>query len=119
MSDWQRRRNEASEDGCYGVYDGGSGYDEPNAFREGWDEGRKDAETEFIAAGRLAKLDAALIAKVKAETELSDLKTKLAIAIEALEKVNKEELNSQRPGGGHSKSATISYEALNKIRGMK
>lgn len=30
----------------------------------------------------------------------------------ALQEINKEELNSQRPGGGYSKSATISYEAL-------
>lgn len=37
-------------------------------------------------------------------------------ALKALEEINREELNSQRPGGEHSKSARISFEALTKIK---
>lgn len=37
----------------------------------------------------------------------------------ALEEINKEELNSQRPGGGYSKSASISYEALQLLKEEK
>lgn len=36
--------------------------------------------------------------------------------VEALEKVNREEVNSMRPGGYYSKSATISFDALAEIR---
>jgi hypothetical protein len=32
----------------------------------------------------------------------------------ALRAINREEINSQRPGGGYSRSATISFEALAK-----
>lgn len=39
----------------------------------------------------------------------------LKVALEALEKINKEELNSQRPGRSYSKSSTLSFEALAKI----
>jgi hypothetical protein len=39
--------------------------------------------------------------------------------VEALEKINSEELSSQRPGGGFSMSARISYEALEKYRKFK
>jgi len=35
--------------------------------------------------------------------------------INALKQINKEELNNQRPGGGHSISATLSYEALKLV----
>lgn len=38
---------------------------------------------------------------------------------DALEQINKEEINSMRPGGGYSKSARISYEALEKYRKFK
>jgi hypothetical protein len=44
---------------------------------------------------------------------------KLSLAITALEEINREEIRSQRPGGGHSRSATISYEALEKIKGKE
>jgi len=47
---------------------------------------------------------------------VSDREKKL---VEALEKINREELNSQRPGGGYSNSAKISYEALKEFRGGK
>jgi len=35
--------------------------------------------------------------------------------LNALKEVNKEELNNQRPGGGYSRSATISYNAIQKF----
>jgi len=35
--------------------------------------------------------------------------------INALKQINQEELNNQRPGGGHSRSATLSYEALKLV----
>lgn len=35
--------------------------------------------------------------------------------VEALKKINAEELNSQRPGGGHSVSARLSYQALKDV----
>lgn len=37
----------------------------------------------------------------------------------SLERINKEEINSIRPGGGYSNSARISYEALEKYRKFK
>lgn len=37
----------------------------------------------------------------------------------SLERINKEEINSMRPGGGYSNSARISYEALEKYRKFK
>jgi hypothetical protein len=51
--------------------------------------------------------------------KVADLERKLAVAKEALKNINKEELNSQRPGGGYSKSARISFEALKKIEEEK
>lgn len=50
--------------------------------------------------------------------ENSKLKEQLEIARQGLRDINQEELNSQRPGGGYSRSATISFETLAKI-GMK
>lgn len=44
--------------------------------------------------------------------QIRDLKVREAKLVEALKKINREELNSQRPGGGYSRSATLSYEAL-------
>lgn len=43
------------------------------------------------------------------------LQQKLDIAKKALEEINKEELNTQRPGGYYSKSAQISFKALKQI----
>lgn len=51
------------------------------------------------------------------KSERMSLKADLATCVVALEKINEEELRSQRPGGGHSRSAMISYETLKKIRG--
>ena len=34
----------------------------------------------------------------------------------ALEEINREELNAQRPGGGYSRSAKISFEALKSVK---
>lgn len=39
--------------------------------------------------------------------------------LEALKKINEEELNGQRPGGSHSRSATLSYEAIQEYQGEK
>ena len=36
--------------------------------------------------------------------------------VKALEEINRYELSAQRPGGGHSRSATISYEVLQDIK---
>lgn len=87
MSTWKERRDELA----VRPKEGGVGttryYSEE--FQNGFDAGRADAETEFIAASRLAKLDTALIAQVKAETELAELRAKLEIAVEALEFINK------------------------------
>lgn len=49
------------------------------------------------------------------EEELIILEAKLDLAIEALKKINQEELNSQRPGGGYTTSARISYQALQEL----
>lgn len=45
-----------------------------------------------------------------------ELNLKYKKAIAALEEINKEELNSQRPGGGYSRSAKISYNAFKDIK---
>jgi len=50
------------------------------------------------------RLRAQLEASQKRVKELED----------ALKEINREELSSQRPGGGYSRSATISYNALAK-----
>jgi hypothetical protein len=50
------------------------------------------------------------------ESENKHMSIKLELAIAALEQINQEELNSQRPGGGYSKSAKISYDALEKLK---
>lgn len=50
------------------------------------------------------------------ESEHKHLSMKLELAIKALEQINQEELSSQRPGGGYSKSASISYEDLKKLK---
>ena len=38
---------------------------------------------------------------------------------EALKEINKEELSSQRPGGGYSRSAILSYETLAQYEQFK
>lgn len=48
-------------------------------------------------------------------TELEHTKKLLTIAVEALRKINNEELNAQRPGGYCSKSAMLSHVALELI----
>ena len=50
--------------------------------------------------------------------EHSKSEQQLADYHEALEKINQNELNSMRPGGGHSNSAKISYETLKKWKGQ-
>lgn len=52
----------------------------------------------------------------QAEEKIKSLEANLSVAKDYLEKINNEELNSQRPGGGYSKSATLSYEALEKLK---
>lgn len=52
----------------------------------------------------------------KLQTENQSIKQSLVIAIMALKEINRQELNAQRPGGGHSRSATISYEALKTLK---
>lgn len=46
---------------------------------------------------------------------LAEVRADLDVAIEALKKINETELNSQRPGGGYSTSARISYETLARL----
>lgn len=50
------------------------------------------------------------------EKLLDKTEAELALAIEALKQINKAEINSQRPGGGYSESARISYETLKKLK---
>lgn len=50
------------------------------------------------------------------EQENAKLKEKIEKLQTALQKINKEELNSQRLGGEYSKSAKISFEALKSIK---
>lgn len=47
--------------------------------------------------------------------ELAELRSEIKRLKEALIEINQEELNNQRPGGGYSKSARISYNALKGI----
>lgn len=47
--------------------------------------------------------------------ELAELRSEIKRLKEALVQINQEELNNQRPGGGYSKSARISYNALKGI----
>jgi hypothetical protein len=49
-------------------------------------------------------------------SEVTKLREENRIMREALKQINDEELNSQRPGGGYSKSAALSYEALEKVK---
>lgn len=51
----------------------------------------------------------------KGQFVYADFARKLLICIETLEKINENELNSQRPGGSYSAAARLSYEALEKI----
>jgi hypothetical protein len=51
-----------------------------------------------------------------AQSEVLKLAEVLKLSVDALEKINKEELNSMRPGGYYSRSASISFEALVEIR---
>lgn len=44
--------------------------------------------------------------------ELAELRREIQRLKTALQLINQEELNNQRPGGGYSKSARISYDAL-------
>lgn len=50
---------------------------------------------------------------------LEEARTEIAAYREVLEQINKEELNNQRPGGGYSRSATLSYEILKKYNKEK
>lgn len=43
-----------------------------------------------------------------------ELETQVRDYQKALEQINKEELNAQRPGGSYSRAATLSYEILKK-----
>ncbi len=52
-------------------------------------------------------------------SETSKLKQKLEIAVKALKDIESEEINSQRPGGGYSRSAIISFKAIKEIEGLK
>jgi outer membrane PBP1 activator LpoA protein len=60
----------------------------------------------------------AIFIKQKSQ-EISELKSKLDFAILTLRKINAYELNSQRPGGGRSVSATLSFEGLQKLGEIK
>ena len=51
--------------------------------------------------------------------QLDEANEKIKLLEKALEEINREELSSQRPGGGYSKSAKISYEALIKTCSKK
>jgi hypothetical protein len=51
--------------------------------------------------------------------EMELLRKKLSLALWALKKINEEELNSQRPGGGYSSVAKLSYNVINKIARME
>jgi hypothetical protein len=48
--------------------------------------------------------------------DIAKIKMQLSDAVMALEEVNRTELNNQRPGGGYSPSAIISYNALQKLK---
>ena len=50
-----------------------------------------------------------------ANDQLEKMTKALQVAREALKAINKEELDNQRPGGGYSKSASLSYETLTEI----
>lgn len=51
--------------------------------------------------------------------QIAVMERKLSTAIQALNEINRKELNSQRPGGGYSESATLSYNALSVIKAIK
>lgn len=53
------------------------------------------------------------------KTEYEKLQADLDLAVKALKQINQSELNSQRPGGGYSTSARISYEILAKLKEQK
>jgi hypothetical protein len=48
-----------------------------------------------------------------------DLQNQIYGLLEVLKQINKDEITSIRPGGSHSSSARISYEALKKFGVMK
>lgn len=52
----------------------------------------------------------------KVEQDLEDAKELIRSLEKVLIDINEEELNAQRPGGGYSKSARLSHEALNLIK---
>lgn len=86
MKTLEQIRDEAAESGFYSEYLGRPQYNEISAFRDGFD-----------TAADILMADAEKL-------------------VDALQLINKEELGSQRPGGGYSRSATLSYEAIDMFR---
>jgi len=65
----------------------------------------------------MSDFEALLLVRVdKLIKQNEKLKYQLKIAKSYLEKINTEELNSQRPGGGYSRSASLSFNALREIK---
>lgn len=62
-----------------------------------------------------AKLWVAKDSQLRTYDGLTEKADKYDLAVQALKKINEQELNSQRPGGGHSISATISYDTLKTL----
>ncbi len=68
--------------------------------------------------GNYVKYDQYLKLKSKLASitdENIDLRNQIYGLLEVLKQINKDEINSMRPGGSPSKSARISYEALKKF----
>jgi hypothetical protein len=51
----------------------------------------------------------------KTKDDITELEHNVYGLLDVLKQINKEEMNSIRPGGSPSKSARISYEALKKF----
>lgn len=78
-----------------------------------------DSINKYVIPGEFDSSEAATDIIKKQREKILALEKKLEIAVKALKDIESEEINSQRPGGGYSKSAIISYKAIKEIEGEK
>lgn len=80
---------------------------------------KKQIADYLVLQSRNRDLGAQLISHYQGARLAPDFARKLLVAISALEEINRTELSFQRPGGGYTPSAKLSYEALTQITAAK
>lgn len=76
-----------------------------------------EAATEIIKKQReeIKELKGLFSVQIDIHDRIVALEKKLDIAVNRFKEINNEELSNQRPGGGYSKSAIISFKAIKEI----